>query len=68
MLTIPLHWNACTHAQTIVIMSVCLPPGAVSNGERPLMNDAAFDGFLKQVEQMHSQGKSIFETEFNVSV
>ena len=32
------------------------------------MNDAAFDGFLKQVEQMHSQGKSSFEAEFNVSV
>ena len=32
------------------------------------MNDCgAFDGFLKQVESMHTQGKSSFEDEFNVS-
>ena len=27
----------------------------------------AFDGFLKQVESMHTQGKASFEAEFNVS-
>ena len=32
------------------------------------MNDCdAFDGFLKQVESMHTQGKASFEDEFNVS-
>ena len=28
---------------------------------------SAFDGFLKQVESMHTQGKASFEDEFNVS-
>ena len=31
------------------------------------MSDGQFDGFLKQVEMMHTQGKACFEAEFNVS-
>ena len=41
--------------------------GAVNNSDKSAMNDGAFDGFLKQVESMHTQGKSSFEDEFNVS-
>ena len=55
----------------LCIISVCLhslPAGAVSNGDRTVMNDGAFDVYLKQVESMHTQGKASFEAEFEVSV
>ena len=37
-----------------------------TNG-KPVMNDSAFEGYLKLVEGMHAQGKASFEAEFNVS-
>ena len=44
------------------------PAGAMSNGNRSEMNDGAFEGFLKHVESMHTQGKASYEAEFDVSV
>ena len=49
------------------VVSVHLPTGAASNSDRSLLNDGAFDAFLKQVEKMHTQGKGSFEAEFDVS-
>ena len=40
----------------------------MANGDRSVMNDGAFDAYLKQVESMHTQGKASFEAEFEVSV
>ena len=45
----------------------CAPTGRAGKGDQSVMNDGAFDGYLKRVEGMHAQGKSSFETEFNVS-
>ena len=36
-------------------------------GKSAVNDCGAFDDFLKQVESMHTQGKSSFEDEFNVS-
>ena len=36
-------------------------------GKYAMTDCGAFDGFLKQVESMHTQGKASFEDEFNVS-
>lgn len=44
-----------------------LPTGATTNSDRFVLNDGAFDAFLKQVEKMHTQGKASFEDEFDVS-
>ena len=40
----------------------------MSNGNRSEMNDGAFEGFLKHVESMHTEGKASYEAEFDVSV
>ena len=51
-----------------VMHHFCTPTGAMSNGNRSEMNDGAFEGFLKHVESMHTQGKASYEAEFDVSV
>ena len=46
----------------------CTPVGKAGKGERSVVNDGAYDAFLKQVESMHAQGRASFEAEFNVSL
>ena len=46
----------------------CTPVGKAGKGERSVVNDGAYDVFLKQVESMHAQGRASFEAEFNVSL
>ena len=49
-------------------MNQHLAAGRRSKTGKSAMNDCgAFDGFLKQVKSMHTQGKASFEDEFNVS-
>ena len=49
-------------------MLLYTPTGKAGKGGKSVKNDGAFDGFLKEVESMHAQGKSSFEAEFNVSL
>ena len=69
----------CTHTHTQLLCGrfsqcmscfvvFCTPVGKAGKGERSVVNDGAYDAFLKQVESMHAQGKASFEAEFNVSL
>ena len=54
------------HSSLSTCTLFCAPTGRAGKGDQSVMNDGAFDGYLKKVESMHGQGKSSFETEFNV--
>ena len=63
----------CTHTHTplyflhLLLYCNSEPMGQSGTNEKPVMNDGAFEGYLKLVEGMHAQGKASFEAEFNVS-
>ena len=54
------------HTMIITYIITCACLGKVGNGNMSV-DDSAFDGFLKQVEHMHTQGKASFKAEFDVS-
>ena len=69
---VQIHMPTDTHVCITLLLTLLVwcnlePTGKSDKDGQPAITDSAFEGFLKQVECMHAQGKASFGAEFNVS-